>query len=139
MLIFLSLNIDVLQIQTDLEQRTKELLTAKTELDDLKERGRARLEEEILKSQKLETELNAAENRLNGKEGQTNDLTKELSLLQTRCKDQLKLSDDLKGQLSEKVNELEDALRHNKNKYVNKCIKSNKIREHGENIISKQM
>ena len=57
-----------------------------------------------------------AEERLNGQQGQANDLTKEVSLLESRCNEKTKINDDLKGQLSEKTNALEDALRHNINK-----------------------
>ena len=111
-----------MQIQHDLEQRTKELLAAKVDLDDFKERSRVKLEEEISKAQKLESALSTAENRLNRKEGQTNDLSKELSDLQGRCNEQMKANDELKGQLSEKANALEDALRHNINKCVDRYI-----------------
>ena len=104
------------KIQTDLDQRTKELLAAKSEYEELKERNRVKLEEEILKAQRLESSLNMAEERLNGQQGQANDLTKEVSILESRCNEQSKLNGELKEQLSEKTNALEDALRHNINK-----------------------
>ena len=69
-----------------------------------------------MKAQKFESELNMAKERLNGQQGQANDLTKEVSLLESRCKEESRINDDLKGQLSEKSNALEDALRHNINK-----------------------
>ena len=112
------------QIQNDLQQRTKELLSSKAEFDDLKERSRVKLEEEIAKAQKLESALNATEDRLNGKEGQTSDLTKEMSIIKEKCNDQTKTIEGLKGELSEKTNSLEEALRHNKHKYV---IQDNRI------------
>ena len=104
------------KIQTDLDQRTKELLAAKSEYEELKERNRVKLEEEILKAQRLESSLNMAEERLNGQQGQANDLTKEVSILESRCNEQSKLNGELKEQMSEKTNALEDALRHNINK-----------------------
>ena len=76
------------------------------------------MEEEIAKAQKLESALNATEDRLNGKEGQTSDLTKEMSIIKGKCNDQTKTIEGLRGDLSEKTNLLEEALRHNKNKYV---------------------
>ena len=97
---------------------------SKAEFDDLKERSRIKLEEEIAKAQKLESALNAAEDRLNGKEGQTSDLTKEMSIIKGKCNDQTKTIEGLKGELSEKTNSLEEALRHNKHKYV---IQDNRI------------
>ena len=105
------------QIQNDLQQRTKELLSSKAEFDDLKERSRVKLEEEISKAQKLESALNATEDRLNGKEGQTSDLTKEMSIVKGKCNEQTKTIEGLRGELSEKTNSLEEALRHNKHKY----------------------
>ena len=90
------------QIQHDLEQRTKELLTAKSNLDDFKEKSRIKLEEEISKAQKLESSLRSAENRLSGKEGQTNDLAKELSVLQGRCNEQMKLNDEIHWKMNHK-------------------------------------
>ena len=89
---------------------------AKGESEEQKERNRTRLEEEILKTQKLESSLSMAEERLNGQQGQANDLSKEVSILESRCNEQTKLNDELKGQLSEKTHSLEDALRHNMNK-----------------------
>ena len=91
-------------------------MAAKSEYEELKERNRVKLEEEILKAQRLESSLNMAEERLNGQQGQTNDLTKEVSILESRCNEQAKLNGELKEQMSEKTNALEDALRHNINK-----------------------
>ena len=91
-------------------------MAAKNEYEQLKEKNRVKLEEEILKAQKLESALNMAEERLNGQQGQANDLTKEVSILESRCNEQTKLNGELKEQLSEKTNTLEDALRHNINK-----------------------
>ena len=91
-------------------------MAAKREYEELKERNRVKLEEEILKAQRLESSLNMAEERLNGQQGQANDLTKEVSILESRCNEQAKLNGELKEQLSEKTNALEDALRHNINK-----------------------
>ena len=44
---------------------------------------------------------------------QLNEKQRELSILESRCNEHSKLNDELKGQLSEKTNALEDALRHN--------------------------
>jgi hypothetical protein len=111
-----------MQIQHDLEQRTKELLTAKVDLDEFKDRSRVKLEEEISKAQKIESALSTSENKLNGSIGHSNDLAKELTVVQGRCNEQMNVNDEVKGQLLEKTNALEDALRHNINKCVDRYI-----------------
>ena len=41
-----------------------------------------------------------------------------MSIIKEKCNDQTKTIEGLKGELSEKTNSLEEALRHNKHKYV---------------------
>ena len=47
-----------------------------------------------------------------------------MSIIKGKCNDQTKTIEGLKGELSEKTNSLEEALRHNKHKYV---IQDNRI------------
>ena len=61
--------------------------------------------------------MNAAQDKLCGKEGQTSDLTEELSTLQCHYNEQMEANNDLKSQLLEKSNALEDALRHKSARY----------------------
>ena len=100
-----------------MEQRTKELLGTKSDLDDLKERSKHNLDEEMSKVQKLQSALKTAQDKLSGKEGQTSDLAEELSTLQCHYNEQLEANNDLKSQLLEKSNCLEDALRHKTDRY----------------------
>ena len=65
----------------------------------------------------LQSALSAAQDKLSGKEGQTSDLTEELSTLQCHYNEQMEANNDLKSQLLEKSNALEDALRHKSTRY----------------------
>ena len=56
-----------------------------------------------------------------------------MSIIKGKCNEQTKTIEGLRGELSEKTNSLEEALRHNKNKYV---ILDNPIRSLIYNLFS---
>ena len=86
-------------------------------MDEIKEQSKRSLDEEKSKVRTLQSALNAAQDKLSGKEGQTSDLTEELSTLQCHYNEQMEANNDLKSQLLEKSNALEDSLRHKAARY----------------------